>query len=56
MTAKQFFKAYPNANAAWQVGEHIFFEQYEASARATAQRLGLECKKLTREGDKKSEQ
>ena len=49
MTPKQFFKLYPGADAVWQVGEDLFFERYEASARAHATRIGIECKKITRQ-------
>lgn len=48
MTPKQFFKLYPGAQAAWQVGDDWYFERYEASARAQAARTGLECKRITR--------
>jgi len=48
MTPKQFFKLYPGAQAVWQVGNKLYFEAYENSAREQALLTGLECKRITR--------
>lgn len=48
MTAKQYFKLYSDAQSVWQVGDELYHEGYEKSARAHALRIGTECKRITR--------
>lgn len=48
MTPKEFFKRYPAAQAVWQVGEDLYLEAYEKSARQQAERGGKPCKRITR--------
>lgn len=49
MTPEQFFEQYPNASKVWQVGDDLFFEAYQKSASAFAERVGIPLTLLTRE-------
>lgn len=48
MTPEEFFKQYPDAVEVLQVGDDLFFADYEKSASEFAQRVGIPLNRVSR--------